>query len=199
MRRDNGDRLNKEKLLFLAATLLTSSAMYVCLSSGPMPLALVQPATREPGPESFEGVPLTRQSKPIDKLVDSGERVSPFEPIGHLVTCGGGGPGGKRNDDPNRIVPIPDHPEKKVVEATPPAIASEVDYVGVVVDGERRALIKPKNGSTPFIVAMGDKIPHYDYRIEKIEPQAIEIIDSEKRTFTLKDQSFEKGARTAAR
>ena len=190
MRGSNTHCLNKEKLAFLASTLLCSGALYSLLSSGPLPLSLAQPATREAGPTPFASIATANARKPIDALVANGERVSPFEPFrpasDKIV-----GPG-KIKDD-RFVLPPPAGGEQpgETIKEILPDIASEVDYVGVVVDGQTRALIKPKNGAKPFIVAIGDPIPHYDYRVGSIEPQSIEISDG-KRTFTLKDATFEK-------
>jgi len=187
MRMTHSNRLNKEKVAFLAATLIASAGLCVFLSSGPRPLVLGPPSTREPGPEA-DSNPIAIERKLINSLVDSGQRESPFYPVRHIITDpeekkvvggdplhGGGGDNGK----------------KKEKDFPPVDIASEVDYMGVtVVNGERRGLLKPKNGAAPFLVAKGESIPHYSYTVSKIEPQAIEIVDNADRPFTLKDRSY---------
>lgn len=200
MRRDDAGRLNKEKLVFLGAALLLSCALYFFFSSGPLPLVLAPPATREAGPEAIENVPQLRANKSIDALVDNGEpRLSPFEPFRQHISPGGGGGGVVVKSGGPATMPPDDRKPKDPVVSSVPAIASEVDYVGVVIDGKPRALIKPRNGAASFLVAEGESIPHYSYTVSKIEPQAIEIRDSDNRPFTLKDQTFEKSATTRAR
>jgi hypothetical protein len=190
--------LNKEKLAFLAAVPLVCAALYFFISSAPRRLELSRPTTRQSGPEPNECLVPLAARRPIDALVDNGEpRNSPFEPYRPVVVE----EQKKKEREIPGITPSPADERKEAAKTDLPipSIASEVDYMGVVVDGEPHALLKPKNGTAPFLVAKGSKIPNYDYTVSKIEPQAIEIVDNKQRPFTLKDQTFEKGGAARAR
>lgn len=191
MRRINSGSLNKEKLVFLVSALGVSVGVYFFLASGPVPLVLSSPSTREPGPEPFKDVDL-QQKKDINSLIDR-DRVSPFEPFRPPQVVQPKVAVGPNNNAPPPPPPPPPPPEKpkeaKVFESEDPI--SEVDYMGVTfVNGESRALLKPKDGSAPVLVAIGEAVPNFKYVVQKIEPQAVWISDGDNRPFMLKDASF---------
>jgi hypothetical protein len=184
--------LNKEKVAFLAATLLTCVALYVFLTSGPSPLVLSSPSTREPGPDPEPNF-VAIHNKPVNELIDGGGRESPFYPVRPPVDP----PTEKRVVDGGANPPIDKGdgvPKKK--DFSSGGIDSQVDYMGVtVVDGEPHGLLKPKNGAKPFLVTKGESIPVYSCTVMEIEPQAIQIEDNDNRRFVLKDSSYNKKGR----
>jgi len=190
MRRNNTGSLNKEKLVFLVSALGVSIGVYFFLTSGPVPLVLSSPSTREPGPEPFKDVDL-QQKKDINSLIDR-DRVSPFEPFRPpQVVQPKVAPVANNAPPPPPPPPPPETPKAaaKVFESEDPI--SEVDYMGVTfVNGESRALLKPKDGSNPILVAVGEEVPNFKYIVKKIEPQAVWISDGDNRPFMLKDASF---------
>ena len=155
-----------------------------------MPLVLSSPSTREPGPEPFKDVDL-QQKKDINSLIDR-DRVSPFEPFRPpQIVQPKIAPVAVNNAPPPPPPPPPPEPAKtpKVFESEDPV--SEVEYMGVTfVNGESRALLKPKDGSAPVLVGVGEEVPNYKYIVKKIEPQAVWISDGDNRPFMLKDASF---------
>jgi hypothetical protein len=191
MRRINTGSLNKEKLVFLVSSLGVSVGLYFFLTSGPIPLVLSAASTREPGPEPFKDVELS-QHKDVNLLVD-GDRISPFEPYGRelqKLQQPKPAPVAVNNAPPPPPPPPADAPKTpKAFDQEDPV--SELDYMGVTfVNGESRALLKPKNGDAPVLVALGEEVPHFKYTVQKIEPQAVWISDGDNRPFLLKDASY---------
>jgi len=207
MKRPDYEGFNKEKLSFLLAAGIVSFALYSYFATAPIPLPPTDPITSiskpenavlprvgEPQPETFYVMDgnLTRMLDPrTGQLVNRG-RKTPFAPAAHFIELAQ-----KRPKNEGSAAPAPPPPpqqkaepvqEKAFVDQDPEL---EVDFMGVVMmkDGAY-GLLRPKDGSTPLRVKVGDTLKEWDYKVTKIEKQAIWVADADGRPFVLKNSRF---------
>jgi len=212
-RNESNQGFNKEKLAFLATALLTALGTYWFLSSGPVMLDVGEPIASQPPPatvrnasaenplpENFFVVDgaLTRLLDPRTSAVVNRERKTPFAPArgwkdnANTAAKVAVGPPPTPPPPPPPAPPAPPKVEKAERKSWDAAdIQSEVEFMGVVTTkGERYGLLKPKDGSAPQRVKVGDVLAQYKYTITKIESQAIHIVDEDKHPFVIRDQRF---------
>jgi len=211
-RQQNTTGFNKEKLVFLGASAAFAVGLYFFLSSSPIDLQVGSPLGTQSGPlalaninaarpleENYYVVPgtVSRMIDPRTAQLVNRERKTPFAPKSDFT---------KRNLPPpivahvNAPPPPPPPPAstaekadtgKKKKEFGPNDREAEVQYMGVVtINGETYGLLKPKDGTSPKRIKVGDKIPDYDYTVTKIEKNSVSLTDKDGRPYVLKDTRF---------
>ena len=212
-RQQNTTGFNKEKLVFLGASTAFAIGLYFFLSSSPIDLQVGSPLGTQSGPlalaninaarpleENYYVVPgtVSRMLDPRTAQLVNRERKTPFAPKSDFT---------KRNLPPpivahvNAPPPPPPPPPtgtaekadtgKKKKEYGPNDREAEVQYMGVVtINGETYGLLKPKDGTSPKRIKVGDKIPDYDYTVTKIEKNSVSLTDKDGRPYVLKDTRF---------
>jgi hypothetical protein len=203
-----GQGFNKEKLVCVIASLLLlgllglittadtfawfpAIAVYQWIFSSAPPALLVSdnPVTRTDTPATFgERPPMVMPTLAGDL------RTSPFMPTQYKQVAVV-----SRPKEPDQKAPPPPPPPPPQPKATPTAQAKpvtprdkelEVEYVGVVsVRDQTYGLLKGKDGSCRRI-REGDVIPGLNYKVTKVEKQAIYVQTEEGRVFILRSTAF---------
>jgi Tfp pilus assembly protein PilP len=195
---------NKEQLVFLAVSAIAALSTYWYLASGPVELEVGRPiaAGEAPKPLSMKPPPDPLEEKfyvmdgKITNLMDpktgqavNRQRKTPFmaaSAFKERVT--------KPKDPVNLTPPPPPPPEapKETKEEKrdfgPQDVIAEIEFMGVItLNNKTYGLVRPKDGSSPKRVKVGDKLPDYNYTVTRIDKQAIHVEDEEKRPFVLRD------------
>lgn len=205
---------NKEQLVFLVVSVIAAISAYWYLASGPIPLEVGRPiaAGEPPKPLSMKPPPdpleekfyvmdgkLTNLMDPKTGQAVNRQRKTPFMPAAKFVERV------VKPKDPVNLTPPPPPPPEAPKETKedkrnfdPQDVVSEVEFMGVItLNGKTFGLVRPKDGSSPRRVKVGDKLPDYNYTVTRIEKQAIYVEDEEKRPFVLRDTDEIEGAEEA--
>jgi hypothetical protein len=215
-----GQGLNKEKLVFLAASILLACALYMFLAVKPIELLLQEPRTEHKRPFSHVERD-TRIRFPVDYyVVEEGsfsdqvtnqavkierKRRTPFAPNAGFTRG--------RDDivpDPPSTKPTDPFPPSFPPQLSPPPPKEElkdlqkysgksydlaVSFMGIAArtgDGNRIALLRMKDGGPPRRVQVGDVLDDLGYKITKIGPESVWLSDGEDRPYILKNEKNEK-------
>jgi hypothetical protein len=202
-----GQGFNKEKLVCVIASVLLlgmlglittadtlawspAIAVYQWIFSSAPPALLVRddPVTRTDTPATFGERP------PMVMPTLAGEvRTSPFMPTQYkqvAVVSRPKEPDQKAPPPPPPPPPMKTAPVTQTKPVTPRDKELEVEYVGVVsLRDQTYGLLKGKDGSYRRIKE-GDIIPGFNYKVTKVEKQAIYVQTEEGRVFVLRSTAF---------
>lgn len=212
-RQQNTTGFNKEKFVFLAASTAFAAGLYFFLSSSPIDLAVGNPLGNQSGPvalanvnaarpleENFYVVPgsVSHMIDPRTAQLVNRERKTPFAPKSDFTK--------KKLPPPIvahvNVPPPPPPPPSSAADKTkdtgkpkkefgPNDREAEVQYMGVVtINGATYGLLKPKDGTSPKRIKVGDKIPDYDYTVTKIEKSSVSLVDKDNRPYVLRNTRF---------
>lgn len=194
---------NKEQLAFLVVAAIAALSVYFYLSSGPVELEPGKPIAAGDPPKPLNMKPpadplqenyyvvdgqLTRLMDPRTGQAVNRQRKTPFMPAAKFIER-------VKKEPPANLTPPPPPPPEPQKEAEPTKrdfgpkdLVAEVEFMGVVsLNGKTYGLVRPKDGSSPRRVKVGDKIPDYNYTVTRIEKQTIYVEDEEKNPFVLRD------------
>jgi len=193
---------NKEQLAFLVVAAIAALSVYFYLSSGPIelepgkPIAIGEPPKplnmkppADPLQENYYVVDgqITRLMDPRTGQAVNRLRKTPFMPAAKFIER-------VKKDPPAMLTPPPPPPPEAPKEPEtkrdfgPKDLIAEVEFMGVVsLNGKTYGLVRPKDGSSPRRVKVGDKIPDYNYTVTRIEKQTIYVEDEDKNPFVLRD------------
>ena len=216
MPKHNAQGFNKEKLLFLATAGIFAGGVYYFMISAPVSLPddpkPISTKVAAPAPLSVPSLdirPLAYYVEPgkNSHLLDSfthepvnRDRKTPFAPEAGFAAyharggdlANGGKGSGKQSDTP----PPPKESKKNEKEGDkdkptilgPHDPRAQVAFMGVIIlNDETYGLLRPKDGSAPLRVKLGDEIPDLKYKVTKIEKQAIWVKDAKDCAFILRD------------
>jgi hypothetical protein len=189
MPRPDTESFNKEKFVFLLVSAGFAGGLYLFLASAPVPLDPDKPISSQALPQALENV-AEAAPRPEQEYVEGPgrDRKTPFAPAATFIAA-------KPVDNPGNKPPPPPPPppsDTKPKDTKPTFDAKDLDvqvsFMGVVMmNGNTYALLRPKDGSSPRRVKVGDTISDFKYTVTKIEKQAIWMVDEEQRPFILKD------------
>ncbi len=202
MPRPDTESFNKEKFVFLLTSCVFAAGLFLYLSSGPVSLQVGKPLSAQPEPVAADNRNMdTLQPEESYVFGPKRARKSPFTPAefrqAKIVPKGpvttGILPPPPPPPEPVKVAPTP----KKSFD--PKDLNIEVEYMGVVMMQDKTyGVVRPKDGSSPRYVKVGDTIEQYKYKITKIEKQAIWAVDEEERPFILRNSRFSGDAVAAA-
>ncbi len=165
---------NKEQLAFLVVASIAALSVYFYLSSGPVelepgkpiaageppkPLNMKPPA--DPLQENFYVVDgqVTRLMDPRTGQAVNRQRKTPFMPAAKFIER-------TKKELPTNLTPPPPPPPEPPKEPEtkrdfgPKDLIAEVEFMGVVtLKGKTFGHVRPKDGSSPRRVKVGDKMP----------------------------------------
>ena len=189
MPRPNTQGFNKEKLFFLLGAAAFAWLLYYFLASAPALLTVEQPIGPQPPPALLASLNEDIQ-RDVEYYVSgpNRQRKTPFAPAGSNYA-----EKPKPKPDPKNLPPppptdVPKTPDLAKKSFDPKDLDVQVSFMGVMMyNGETYALLRPKDGSSPRRVKVGDTLADYKYTVTAIEKQAIWLVDEEKRPFILRD------------
>jgi hypothetical protein len=198
MKRSDVRNFNKEKLIFLIASGVFAAALFLFLAFGPVALQPGKPMGTQTGPLALDESKFTLADSTTQIKPDR-QRKNPFAPNREYNEASKNPPANPAGNTMTPAAPPPPPPVEKTPEPAKPAfeaqvVNAEVDFMGVVMlGGETYGLLKPKDGSSPQRVKVGDKLPDLKYTVTKIEKQAIWLTDEEGRPFVVTDGGLGSG------
>lgn len=205
MARIKGQGFNKEKLVFLLCSLLLAVTGYLFVTSRPYELkndtARAKAHMLQPYNVSDTSLKGTPDSYIYSKDRD---RKSPFTLDKDFLAGDENKPKPEppKNNVPPPPPPPPPPPKKVEPKTRDPLLPIEkelsVAFVGIMRAGDRTfALLSNKDGSGTFRVREGDTLQGSNYKITKIENQAIYLTDEDGTPYVLRDGKFSDGSAVA--
>lgn len=198
MARIKGQGFNKEKLVFLLCSLLLAVTGYLFVTSRPYELKNDTARAKAHMLQSYNVSDTSLKGTPDSYIYSKDrDRKSPFTLDKDFLA------GDENNPKPKPVTntappppPPPPPPPKKVEPKTrDPLLPIEkelsVAFVGIMRSGDRTfALLANKDGTGTFRVREGDTLQGSNYKITKIESQAIYLTDVDGTPYVLRDGRF---------
>lgn len=199
MAKVRGQGFNKEKLMFLVSAVALAAVGYHYFISAPLSLSVGDPLSTENSPSNFVDTDYSLKQPP-DFYVQR-KRKSPFtpdrfwkteakkkvvkvtKPVSNVPPPPAPPPPSQKDDsDPDSRERGPMRPTERDLQ---------VKFMGVVMmGGSSYALLSRKDGGNPHRVKLGETIEDLNYKITRIEKQAIHLEDEEGNPYVLKNTRF---------